>query len=147
MAAPYETTLGQRAQGRHRGHVEDGALAAPGHGPPEGLAGVHGAHEIEVEHLPDGLIRQIEKGHLGRGGGLRAVAAGPVDQNIHLAVMLQHLPGGQVHGGRVGHIGLEAFYIAAVSAKLIRLRLGALQGQVDQGDARPQPRQRLHGRA
>ena len=53
------------------------------HVPANDLRRDDGAHQVQVEHPAQGILRKVKEGLIGSGGGIRLVAASAVDQAVN----------------------------------------------------------------
>ncbi len=82
------------------------------------LAGQDGAHQVEVKDPAQGLLGEVKEGLGGVGGCLGLVAAGAVDEDVHVTELLQDRSGGCFDTDLIQHVAGCADGLCAGGADL-----------------------------
>src|SRR5215203_1507478 len=100
--------VGQGFGSGHGRDVHDAPIWLLGtldHGSPENLAGKQGSQEVEVHHLPQGFLRQLENSHAIGESGPGHVPASGVYEDVYPAPPLEQGVSGVLELAGIEHVG------------------------------------------
>ena len=109
-------------------------MALLGHDFAEGLAGQHGAENVEIEDPAESVGGQVEELEVGAGGGSGLVASRAVDEAVDLAELADHVLGSLGNAVAVEYVALVERDLLAMGAERVDERLGRLDVEVEDGN-------------